>query len=452
MKKKINVLYIILIIILCFTVNPNKLLAGEVMKCYYHNTVENNSGSQYSFSTSTYDFLLVIKDGKVFDAKYFSTGAFGIENAVNNQGGTTVTSNVRISKNNKIENPTDFTINNWVEAGWQKKLERKCVRYRRRYNDFTSDGKLKSCPQLADYEAFKNDNKKGEIVFYNVQFAIGNCKNETNNKNDDKVGYNQYIDYYKGENKFSFFQEQSEDNDDNDTTIEKYRSTETITEEEYQKQTEEILAESNNNKKCAYHKDGEKSSSVIVTIDRNGYVTILEGMNTTDNSDDGNYTIAEDLNEILSAGTCIDEFYFNENTYSTEKCDTNKNKCHKYTNDKNETVEIDDSKYKYKEFKIKTKNIDNCKDLIGDDGIELIDEIMNVIKIVVPILLLVFGIIDFLKATFAGSEDDMSKAKKNFMKRLIAAVVVFLTPILINFLLGVANNVWSNIHAADCIK
>ena len=56
----------------------------------------------------------------------------------------------------------------------------------------------------------------------------------------------------------------------------------------------------------------------------------------------------------------------------------------------------------------------------------LVSLVVNIIKIVIPILLIIFGMIDLGKAVAAGKEDDIKKGQSVFMKRAIAAVTVFL--------------------------
>lgn len=62
--------------------------------------------------------------------------------------------------------------------------------------------------------------------------------------------------------------------------------------------------------------------------------------------------------------------------------------------------------------------------------------IVVMIQVVVPILLIIWGMIDFAKAVIGGDEDKIKAGQKTFIKRLIAAVVVFLvitiTQLLIN--------------------
>ena len=59
--------------------------------------------------------------------------------------------------------------------------------------------------------------------------------------------------------------------------------------------------------------------------------------------------------------------------------------------------------------------------------------IINVIQIVVPIALIIFGSIDLLKGIIAGDEKKISAARKPFIQRLISAILVFLIPFIVNF-------------------
>lgn len=97
-----------------------------------------------------------------------------------------------------------------------------------------------------------------------------------------------------------------------------------------------------------------------------------------------------------------------------------------------------------------TEVIISCEDLINDDLREEIKSYLNIVKIAVPIILILFGIIEFTKAIFAGDEDQMKKAQKNFMIRLAIAVIFFLTPTIVDFLLGIANKVWNFIEPGSC--
>ena len=69
---------------------------------------------------------------------------------------------------------------------------------------------------------------------------------------------------------------------------------------------------------------------------------------------------------------------------------------------------------------------------------DLINFIANIIKwgkYLVPVIVMVFGILDFIKAIAADKEDEMKKAQGRFVKRLIAAALIFIIPFIIEFVL-----------------
>lgn len=92
----------------------------------------------------------------------------------------------------------------------------------------------------------------------------------------------------------------------------------------------------------------------------------------------------------------------------------------------------------------------DCETLIGEDLKSEIKKYTNIIKIAVPIILIVFGIIDFTKAIFSGNEEDMKKSQKAFIKRLVVAILFFFTPVIVNVILSIANKVWPFISPNDC--
>ena len=95
---------------------------------------------------------------------------------------------------------------------------------------------------------------------------------------------------------------------------------------------------------------------------------------------------------------------------------------------------------------------DDACQLLGDDTIKLIDDIMRIIRIIVPLLLIVLGMTDFLRATFSDNEDNMKKDRERFIKRIIAAIIVFIVPMFVHLVLNVANSVWIDISPETCIK
>ena len=75
----------------------------------------------------------------------------------------------------------------------------------------------------------------------------------------------------------------------------------------------------------------------------------------------------------------------------------------------------------------------------------IVSTIVTVIKIAVPILLIIFGMLDLGKAVVAAKEDEIKKGQQTFIKRAIAAIIVFfviqIVQIIVRFVSGNDQNV-----------
>lgn len=78
-------------------------------------------------------------------------------------------------------------------------------------------------------------------------------------------------------------------------------------------------------------------------------------------------------------------------------------------------------------------NLDKCN--LTSSIISYVYNILKYAKYIAPILAIILSILDFIKAIAASSEDEMKKAQGKFIKRLIVAALLFLVPLIINFLL-----------------
>ena len=56
---------------------------------------------------------------------------------------------------------------------------------------------------------------------------------------------------------------------------------------------------------------------------------------------------------------------------------------------------------------------------------DIVSLIVNLIKIGIPILLIIFGMLDLGKAVMAQKEDEIKKSQQMFLKRLLSAALVF---------------------------
>ena len=76
-----------------------------------------------------------------------------------------------------------------------------------------------------------------------------------------------------------------------------------------------------------------------------------------------------------------------------------------------------------------------CRDNL-DQIFVIVQFILKVIQWVAPVVLIVIGSIDMVKAIIAGKEDEIKKHQQTLIKRLIAAVIIFLIPLLVSIILG----------------
>ena len=67
--------------------------------------------------------------------------------------------------------------------------------------------------------------------------------------------------------------------------------------------------------------------------------------------------------------------------------------------------------------------------------------IVVAIQVVVPILLIIWGMIDFAKAIVGQDEEKIKAGQKTFIKRLIAAVVVFLIVTIVQLAINLAASI-----------
>ncbi len=63
--------------------------------------------------------------------------------------------------------------------------------------------------------------------------------------------------------------------------------------------------------------------------------------------------------------------------------------------------------------------------LVPNELFNAVATIIKIIKIAVPILLIIFGMLDFAKSVIAKEEDDVKKYRKSFISRVISAIIVF---------------------------
>ena len=81
------------------------------------------------------------------------------------------------------------------------------------------------------------------------------------------------------------------------------------------------------------------------------------------------------------------------------------------------------------------------------DALQDLQNLFNLLKIVIPLLVIGLSSYDFIKAITSKEAKDVKKAYHTFLKRLILAVVFFFLPVLINLFLDMAG-----VNSTVCVK
>lgn len=67
---------------------------------------------------------------------------------------------------------------------------------------------------------------------------------------------------------------------------------------------------------------------------------------------------------------------------------------------------------------------------------EITSWIITVAQVVVPVMLVIFGIIDFVRAISNQKEDEIKKGQQMFIKRIITAVLIFFIVVIVKLLVS----------------
>ena len=88
---------------------------------------------------------------------------------------------------------------------------------------------------------------------------------------------------------------------------------------------------------------------------------------------------------------------------------------------------------------------------VPDSLFNIVATIVTIIKIGVPIILIVLGMIDMGKAVASQKEDEIKKGQKTLMSRAIAAGIVFFVVAIVQLLFSVINGSTENNTIWECI-
>ena len=86
-----------------------------------------------------------------------------------------------------------------------------------------------------------------------------------------------------------------------------------------------------------------------------------------------------------------------------------------------------------------------------ENAIRIAGFALKLIQYIAPVLLILWGSIDLVKSIIQGKEDDIKKSQKVLIRRIISAVLLFLLPMIVSFVLGLIGSdswkgCWNQYH------
>ena len=91
-------------------------------------------------------------------------------------------------------------------------------------------------------------------------------------------------------------------------------------------------------------------------------------------------------------------------------------------------------------------NITDCKSVLDEELISVLQDIYRAIQIAVPILVILLCSVDIVRAVVAQDEKDMQAAQAKAIKRVIIGLAIFFVPLIIDVLLDLAGLASGSCH------
>lgn len=106
---------------------------------------------------------------------------------------------------------------------------------------------------------------------------------------------------------------------------------------------------------------------------------------------------------------------------------------------------------------VSAANVSACETILPNAIIDekipkTVSMIVTLIKIAVPVLLAVFGMLDLTKGIMQQKEDEIKKGQQLFIKRLIAGVLVFFVFSVVQFVIGLVADGSDRKGIMDCVQ
>ncbi len=124
----------------------------------------------------------------------------------------------------------------------------------------------------------------------------------------------------------------------------------------------------------------------------------------------------------------------------------------RYSNNKQDFCSYLNDKISYQTGTDETElSLEICQNTEVKKSLRFIGRILIVVKIIIPLLLIIYGFIDFGKAIVSSNAETSSKALKRLTTRVLTGVIIFILPTLINFVFGLFPKKYHFIDCSECI-
>ena len=82
----------------------------------------------------------------------------------------------------------------------------------------------------------------------------------------------------------------------------------------------------------------------------------------------------------------------------------------------------------------------------------VIGEIIHVIRLVIPVIIVIFGTFDLGRSVIAGEDKEIKKSQKLFIKRLIYGVLIFFLPMIVKAVFSLFDGNYLNSESKVCYE
>lgn len=195
--------------------------------------------------------------------------------------------------------------------------------------------------------------------------------------------------------------------------------------------------------------DVKKNNNIVFTIDNGQDITYSVNPATFKVAKAGDLMIAVDMNTSIGFLSQIQVFLrdqsvpypvFGHVVYSQENLE-----------DISPGLAV--TRVSFVEMERFAPNTSYCSEDAFKKPFKFIGRIFTIAKIIIPIVIIIFGMVDLAKAVLGSKGDEIQKSIKSLAMRLIAGVVIFFIPTIINLIFALIDD-WNQYYTdySNCTK